>query len=218
MVPSLWSVNASIFITRYNQNHKSKGFLRKPIVLSLPLQVEMPFYRATHPENTEVRGPSFVSPTVKPPSTGNSLLQQILKTWWSRLKRSMRHKTAHALHSNRIVFWATAIGQLCPESGYGWTGNQRKASKCSCRNSVQHKNQVIEFLIKQRLSLPASVSEALEEAWVPSAPQWLLHTTACPSKCHQDSRISKDFCMKRKKTQISQQLCCRGQFLLLSSK
>lgn len=170
----------------------------------------MPFYRATHPENTEVRGPSFVSPTVKPPSTGNSLLQQILKTWWSRLKRSMRHKTAHALHSNRIVFWATAIGQLCPESGYAWTGNQRKASKCSCRNSVQHKNQVIKFLIKQRLSLPASVSEALEEAWVPSAPQWLLHTTACPSKCHQDSRISKDFCMKRKKMQVSQQ-CCRDQ-------
>lgn len=133
VVPSLWSVNVSIFITSYNQNHKSKGFLHKPTVLCLPLQVEMPFYSATHPENTKVRGPSFVSPTVQPPSTGNSLLHQILKTWWSRVKRSMRHKIAHALHSNRIVFWATTIGQLCPESGYGWTGNQRKATKCSCR-------------------------------------------------------------------------------------
>lgn len=39
-----------------------------------------------------------------------------------------------------------------------------------------------DFPLKQRFPLPASVSGALGEAWVPSAPRWPPHTTACPAK------------------------------------
>lgn len=48
-----------------------------------------------------------------------------------------------------------------------------------------------DFPLKQRFLLPASVSGAQGEAWVPSAPRWPLHTTVCPAKRHGRHRLEK---------------------------
>lgn len=140
--------------------------------------------------------------------TGKSLLHQILNVWQPRPKRSTCHETACALHSDNCPqshCYRTALFRT-------WLVLDTGSKKLQLLlHHGQHKTQVMTFPIKHRLLLPASVSEALEEVWVPSFPRWFLHTTACPSKCHQDSQITKaHFHVKRKKMCFSQH-SCRGQ-------
>lgn len=81
-----------------------------------------------------------------------------------------------------------------------WNHNRTMSSWVRLRNQTKTiRSQLLrsvtqnpgDFPLKQRFPLPASVSGALGEAWVPSAPQWPPHTTACPARQHRSHRLEK---------------------------
>lgn len=71
-----------------------------------------------------------------------------------------------------------------------WNHNGTVSSGVRQRNQKTTRSQLLRsvaqnpggFPLEQRFPLPASVSGALGEAWVPSAPRWPPRTTACPAK------------------------------------
>lgn len=156
MAPSLWSVNVSIFIIRYKQNHKIQEFSTQAYSSFWALTRTGALLHRCPPRKARGRAPSSVSPTESFLAQGTPPFEELVQ------------------------------------------------------------------LFMKMEPLPASVSEALEEAWVPSVPRWLPRTTACPSKHHRCSHVSKaHFRVKRKKNVLSfptTPLAEVSEFLCLSSE